>query len=333
MRVASPQIASLRSTAMILSSASPASTMRNPPTTRADRITSDFAIGRSLTTQMSSGSPSPRVEPGESAATRAAAVGARDETVQRRRRRRGSLRPIDAQVAGALVDLVLHQVERRDLDVRAHDARRILADLEPVPRVRAPLRVRDLRHRHTSSCRLVETGGLLEHREGGDRLGDSLQLRAAAARAARSADRARACTAGVIRMSTSCSRVSACTRAATFTTLPDHGELHQLGTADQARDARAAVQADADAQRRAAPRAASSALYAASSARIASAARTRVVGLPGIRLERAEQREDAVADQCRDVAVVRGDRRAPCARSSRSGCAPAPTGRRSRRAA
>ncbi len=54
---------------MILSSASPPSIICSPPMTRADMRISDFAIGRSLRTQMSSGSPSPRSAPGASAAT------------------------------------------------------------------------------------------------------------------------------------------------------------------------------------------------------------------------------------------------------------------------
>ena len=57
---------------MILSSASPASTIWQPPITRAERITSARAIGRSEITQTSSGSPSPRLDVGESAATRSA---------------------------------------------------------------------------------------------------------------------------------------------------------------------------------------------------------------------------------------------------------------------
>jgi hypothetical protein len=41
-----------------------------PPITRARSRISDFSIGRSLTTQMSSGSPSPRSQPGASFAMR-----------------------------------------------------------------------------------------------------------------------------------------------------------------------------------------------------------------------------------------------------------------------
>src|ERR1044071_2745983 len=57
---------------MILSSASPRSCSCSPPITRAGINTSDFVIGRSLSTQMSSGSPSPFSAPGESRVTSSA---------------------------------------------------------------------------------------------------------------------------------------------------------------------------------------------------------------------------------------------------------------------
>jgi 3-oxoacyl-(acyl-carrier-protein) synthase III len=46
--------------------------------------------------------------------------------------------PVDAQVARDLVDLVLDHVEGRDLDVGIDDARRIFAEGETVPGMRAP---------------------------------------------------------------------------------------------------------------------------------------------------------------------------------------------------
>src|SRR5262249_47272466 len=69
-----------------------------------------------------------------------AAIGARHEAVERRRQRGGALRPVHAQVAALLVDLVLDVVERRYLYVRIDVARRLAPSLEPVPRVRTPLR-------------------------------------------------------------------------------------------------------------------------------------------------------------------------------------------------
>jgi len=70
-----------------------------------------------------------------------AAVGLRDEAVQRRRLRGGALRAVHAQVAGGLVDLVLHEVKRGDLDIGVHDARRILTRLQAMPGVGAPARI------------------------------------------------------------------------------------------------------------------------------------------------------------------------------------------------
>jgi hypothetical protein len=67
--VALPHTKSPSSTAMILSSASPRSRSCSPPTTRAGTMISARVIGRSESTQISSGSPSPRSAPGHSAAT------------------------------------------------------------------------------------------------------------------------------------------------------------------------------------------------------------------------------------------------------------------------
>src|SRR5207247_11096069 len=77
------------------------------------------------------------------------AVGPWDEPVQRRVLRGRALRSIDAQISRHLVDLVLHQVERRNLDERVEDLWRIGAHLQAVPRVppeMADLLVRSLVH-------------------------------------------------------------------------------------------------------------------------------------------------------------------------------------------
>jgi hypothetical protein len=66
------------------------------------------------------------------------AIGARDEAVERRRLRGGALGTIDAQVSGCLVDLVLDDVEGRDLDVRVDDAGGVFADFQAMPGMRAP---------------------------------------------------------------------------------------------------------------------------------------------------------------------------------------------------
>ena len=65
------------------------------------------------------------------------AIRLRHEAVQRRRLRRRALRPVDLQIARGLVDLVLDQVERRDLDEHIDHARRI-APGRAMPRVRTP---------------------------------------------------------------------------------------------------------------------------------------------------------------------------------------------------
>ena len=65
-----------------------------------------------------------------------AAVGLRNEPVQGRADVGELLRPVDLQVAGLLVELVLHRVGGHDLDERGHRARRIVADGDAVPGVR-----------------------------------------------------------------------------------------------------------------------------------------------------------------------------------------------------
>src|SRR5262249_55193187 len=60
-----------------------------------------------------------------------------DEPVERGWLRRGPLRSIDAQIARDLVDLVLHEVERGDLDERVEDLRRPGTHREAVPGMRA----------------------------------------------------------------------------------------------------------------------------------------------------------------------------------------------------
>ena len=64
-------------------------------------------------------------------------VGARDKPVQRRVLRGGALRSIDAKIPGYLVNFILHEVERRDLDVRVENLRRIRTNLQTMPRVRS----------------------------------------------------------------------------------------------------------------------------------------------------------------------------------------------------
>ena len=76
-----------------------------------------------------------------------AAVGAGDEAIEDRRLGRSALGTIDPQIAGHLVHLVLHQVKRRDFDIGVHQARRILADFQSMPRVRTPT-VKCTRERH-----------------------------------------------------------------------------------------------------------------------------------------------------------------------------------------
>ena len=80
-----------------------------------------------------------------------AAIGLRDEAVERGRLRGGALRAVDAQVAGRLVDFVLHEIERGDLDIGVDDARRVRPGLQAVPGMRSPARVR-ARVRHAADC-------------------------------------------------------------------------------------------------------------------------------------------------------------------------------------
>ena len=61
----------------------------------------------------------------------------RDEAVEHRRLRRGALRPVHAQVPGLLVELVLHDVERRDLEEGVNHLRRVRSGREAVPGVLA----------------------------------------------------------------------------------------------------------------------------------------------------------------------------------------------------
>ena len=80
-----------------------------------------------------------------------ATIGLRNEAIERGRLRGGALRAVDAQVAGGLVDFVLHEIERGDLDVGIDDARRIRPRLKAVPGMRPPARVR-ARIRHAADC-------------------------------------------------------------------------------------------------------------------------------------------------------------------------------------
>src|SRR6266508_504482 len=76
------------------------------------------------------------------------AVRARDESVERRRLRRAALRAIETQIPGRFIDLVLHGVERSDLDISVDDLGSLVARLEAVPRMRAKTVERRGRHRH-----------------------------------------------------------------------------------------------------------------------------------------------------------------------------------------
>jgi hypothetical protein len=67
-----------------------------------------------------------------------AAVGLRYEAIERRRMRGGALRTVHPQIPGRLVHLILHQVERRDLDEGIDHARTFRPGLETVPRVGTP---------------------------------------------------------------------------------------------------------------------------------------------------------------------------------------------------
>jgi len=74
--------------------------------------------------------------------------------------RRGALRTIDAQVTRRLVYLVLHQIERRDLDECIDDPRRLGARLEAMPGMRTPAGIRTgRRFRHDELWEIVESGG------------------------------------------------------------------------------------------------------------------------------------------------------------------------------
>jgi len=75
---------------------------------------------------------------GRQVADAAATQRARDEAVEARRLAAGALRAVDAQEAVHLVDLVLHEVERGDLDVRLHDLRRLRPRRDAVPGMRTP---------------------------------------------------------------------------------------------------------------------------------------------------------------------------------------------------
>src|SRR6185295_17955952 len=72
----------------------------------------------------------------------------RNEAIQGRRLRGAALRAIDLQVAGRLVNLVLHRVERRDLDVSVDDLGRAVAGIQAVPRVGAEAIEGRRGHRH-----------------------------------------------------------------------------------------------------------------------------------------------------------------------------------------
>mgnify|MGYP001101381099 CR=1 FL=1 len=81
---------------MILSSAWPSSIIGMPPTTRADTIASARSVHEGADT--------------------ARRVGLRNEPVEGRWQGRSALCAIDLEVAADLVDLVLDQVEWRDLE-------------------------------------------------------------------------------------------------------------------------------------------------------------------------------------------------------------------------
>ena len=127
---------------MILSSASLSSIMRSPPIGIACISRSPCPIDFSVSTHTSIGIA---VADDARAAGALAAEGAdavraqraRQEAVQRRTDVREALRAIDLQQAGGLVDLVLDRVGRHDLDVRGDDLRRLGAELDAVPGMRA----------------------------------------------------------------------------------------------------------------------------------------------------------------------------------------------------
>ena len=53
--------------------------------------------------------------------------------------RGGALRSIDAKIPGNLINFIFHEIERRDLDVRVENLRRIGASLQTMPGVRSEL--------------------------------------------------------------------------------------------------------------------------------------------------------------------------------------------------
>ena len=101
--------------------------------TRLRTMISFRAIARSLRTQISNGSPSPAFCRRREAAHALITVGAWDKPVQRRVLCGGALRSIDAKIPGYFINLILHEVERRDLDVRVENLRRIRTSLQTMP--------------------------------------------------------------------------------------------------------------------------------------------------------------------------------------------------------
>ena len=67
-----------------------------------------------------------------------AAIGLRNESIERGRMGRSALRPIDAQIAGGFVDFIFHQVVGRDLDEGVDDSWRFGTRLETVPGMWTP---------------------------------------------------------------------------------------------------------------------------------------------------------------------------------------------------
>ena len=72
-----------------------------------------------------------------------AAIGLRDEAVERRWLAGVALRPIDFQVTTSLVQFVLHRIGGRDLDEGLHHSGRI-AGIDAVPRMRLEHRLQQL---------------------------------------------------------------------------------------------------------------------------------------------------------------------------------------------
>ena len=128
------------STAMILSSASSELDHAHAADRPASSRISPREIGRSVSTQTSIGSPSPRhlrsaLDDVRSDAR--AAIGARHEAVERRAEIREALRSVDLQISRMLVDLVLDAVGRNHLDVGGDDLGETRPRIDPVPRMRA----------------------------------------------------------------------------------------------------------------------------------------------------------------------------------------------------